>query len=311
VIFNETWWLDAVTGGDYQSVVVEQGGHVVGRLPFVLSRRGPFRISRMPPFTHVLGPWVNSGAGKLQTRLNRRLSITRALVDQLPPLALFEQHIDPSIDEGLALADGLAFQDRGFTVATQYTFEIDCRRPMSESWDAMHFKTRQHIRRAEEKYIVRSLDDPLYFAEHYKRHTRALGRKNRVDFSLFPTLFEACRARRCGMILAACAPDGSPAALVYLVWSDAKMYYLLSSRGGDANDNGSTNLLIWASAKLAHERGLVFDLDGVYTSGTARFLSGFGGQAKTRLLVRRTSTLFAGLQGFKLRASRNDTQYFT
>jgi CheY-like chemotaxis protein len=92
----------------------------------------------------------------------RRLSITRELIDQLPPHSHFRQCLDPSLDDGLAIADGLAFQDRRFTVALQYTFQIDCRKSSEELWSAMHFKTRQHIRRAEEKYVVRGVDDPQY-----------------------------------------------------------------------------------------------------------------------------------------------------
>jgi hypothetical protein len=310
-LFHEPWWLAAVTGGRYEEVVVEQGGHVVGRLPFVTSRRGPFRVARMPPFTHVLGPLVDTGVGKSQTRLNHRLSITRGLIDKLPRIALFEQHIDPSADDGFASADGLAFQDRGFSVSPQYTFEIDCLKKVDALWAEMHFKTRQHIRRAEEKYTVRSVDDPAVFADVYLSNLRAMGRQTRIRFNNFPTLFAECRARGCGEIIGAFLPDGSAVSMVYLVWSSTKMYYLLSTRGPNPDDNGSVNLLLWSAMKLANERGLVFDLDGVYTSGSARFLSGFGGSIKTRLVVRRGSAMFDAMQGLKLRYSRNETRYFT
>jgi hypothetical protein len=310
-IFHEPWWLTAATGGQYKEVVVEQGGKIVGRLPFVTTRRGPFKVSRMPPFTHILGPLVDSGVGKPQTKLTRRLSIVRSLIDQLPSVAYFEQHFDPRVDEGLANADGLAFQDRGFSVATQYTFEIDCRKPVEALWDAMHFKTRQHVRRAEEKFPVRKVDDPALFAAVYAKNTASLGRVNRVDFSFFPALFSECATRQCGELLAAFAPDGSPLSMVYLVWGQSTMYYLLSTRGPNASDNGSVNFLLWSAIKRANELGLIFDLDGVYSSGTARFLSGFGGEIRTRLVARRSGAVFGALQRLKLRYSGNETQFFT
>ncbi len=89
------------------------------------------------------------------------------------------------------------------------------------------------------------------------------------------------------------------------------MYYLMSTRSANRDDNGSVNLLIWSAMKLAHERGLKFDLDGVYTSGTARLLSGFGGDIKTRLVAKRTRSVFRGLQCLKLRYTGNETQFFT
>ena len=186
------------------------------------------------------------------------------------------------MDDGLARADGLAFQDRGFSVLQRYTFEIDCRKELDHLWNAMHFKTRQHIRRAEEKFVARSVDDPGVFTDAYLRNVEALGRTNLLDFGRFPALFEQCRARNCGEILGAFAPDGSPVSMVFLVWSDTAMYYLLSTRHPDPADNGSTSMLLWSAVKNAHQRGLTFDLDGVYSSGAARFLVGFGGQIKTR-----------------------------
>ena len=99
--------------------------------------------------------------------------------------------------------------------------------------------------------------------------------------------------------------------LALLVWGQSTMYYLLSTRGPNASDNGSVNFLLWSAIKRANELGLVFDLDGVYSSGTARFLSGFGGEIKTRLVARRSGAVFGALQRLKLRYSGNESQFFT
>ena len=311
-LFHEFWWLSAVTEGRYEESVVKQGNNIIGRLPYVTTRRGPFHIVRMPQFTHILGPAVDAGTGKPQTRLMRRLSISRALIDQLPPYSLFRHCFDPSLDGGLAIADGLAFQDRGFTVAPQYTFEVDCRKGLENLWTAMHFKTRQHIRRAEEKYVVRTVDDPEYFIKFYLRNILASGRINRAEFENFPALFSECRSRKCGEIISAFAPDGSPVAMIFLVWSDRTMYYLLSTRAPDKRDDkGSINFLLWSAMKQANQLGLVFDLDGVSTSGTARFLSGFGGQIKTRLVIQRASMPYRALQFLKQEYSQDETYFFT
>jgi CheY-like chemotaxis protein len=310
-LFHEPWWLSAATNGRFEEVVVKQGSDVVGRLPYVMERRGPFRTIRMPRFTHLLGPVVNAGAGKPQTRLIRRLSITRSLIDQLPPHSFFLQHLDPSMDDGLALADGLAFQDRGFSIAPQYTFTIDCRKSAEDLWASMHFKTRQHIRRAEEKYVADVIDDPHTFIEFYLKNIKASGKINGIEFDYFPALFSECRSRNCGEILAAFTPDGSPVAMVYLVWSHSTMYYLLSTRARDKGDNGSVNFLVWSAVKRASQLGLVFDLDGVYSSGTARFLSGFGGQIKTRLTIRRSWLPYSALQFVKRQYKGDETHFFT
>jgi hypothetical protein len=87
--------------------------------------------------------------------------------------------------------------------------------------------------------------------------------------------------------------------MVFVVWGQGRMYYLMSTRARDKDDNGSVNLLIWEGMQRAHKHGLVFDLDGVSTSGTARFLSGFGGGIAQRLIVQRTSMTYGALREVK------------
>jgi hypothetical protein len=92
------------------------------------------------------------------------------------------------------------------------------------------------------------------------------------------------------------------------------MYYLLSTRANDLGDNGSVSLLIWSAIKRAHERGLMFDFDGVSTSGTARFFSGFGGRPQVRTIVEQSSFVYDVLRYAKrhlIGGQGEDTTAFT
>jgi lipid II:glycine glycyltransferase (peptidoglycan interpeptide bridge formation enzyme) len=239
------------------------------------------------------------------------MSTTRALVDQLPRHSYFHQHLDPSLDGGLAMIDGLAFQECKFEVMHQYTFEVDCRRGTAELAAALNLKTRQHIRRAEKTHSVRPVDDVRSFIDFYMRNLHAAGRQNRVDFGHLPALFAESRARDSGTILGAFDSVGSPIAMTYLVWGHGIMYYLLSTRSLQSADSGAVSLLIWHAMQQAREMGLVLDLDGVYSSGTARFLSNFGGDIKTRLLIRRSGISYGALQYLKRQVAPDESQFFT
>jgi lipid II:glycine glycyltransferase (peptidoglycan interpeptide bridge formation enzyme) len=299
-LFHESWWLDAVTAGDFSEVQVMRGDYLAGRLPFVTTWRKGFRILGMPTFTHLLGPAVNSSDGKTQTRITNRLSIVSALIEQLPRFDFFKQVIDPSLDEGLALIDGLAFQRHGFQIGHQYSFQIDCRAKLDLLLAEMHFKVRQHIRRAEEQCSIETVDDPHRFVSFYIDNLTKAKRRSYMDLHRFPILFSECRARNRGEILAATRPDGVPVAMTFLVCDDQMMYYLMSTRDADVRDSGSASLLVWSAMKRAHERGLLFDLDGVSTAGTSRFLSGFGGAIKTRLVITKGQPAYNVVQGLKI-----------
>jgi hypothetical protein len=175
----------------------------------------------------------------------------------------------------------------------------------------LYLKTRQHIRRAEKEYSVRSVDDAGTFIDFYLKNLEAGGRKNRVDFEHFPALFSESQGHEGGVILGAFDHAGAPVAMTYLVWGHGIMYYLLSTRSFHLADSGSVSLLIWYAMQRAHEMGLVLDLDGVYSSGTARFLSNFGGNIKTRLLVRRAGRFYGTLQYLKRQVAPDESQFFT
>ena len=87
----------------------------------------------------------------------------------------------------------------------------------------------------------------------------------------------------------------------------------LSTRDTDVRDNGSANLLVWSAMKRAHELGLFFDLDGVSNAGMARFLSGFGGTIKTRLIITKGRPVYNIAQSLKtiLRGGRSVQSTFT
>jgi len=310
-LFHEPWWLSATTGGRIEEAVVKQGDDVVGRLPYVVKRLGPFHVVRMPPFTHTLGPSIDAGLGKPQTRMQRRLSIARSLIDQLPRHSYFHQHLDPSLDNGLAIADGLAFQERKFEVSPQYTFQVDCRRSLADLSAALNLKTRQHIRKAEKEYSVGTVDDPKSFVNFYLTNIKASGLTNRIDFEHFPALFAETRAHESGLIFGAFDHTGTPVAMTFVVWGYGTMYYLLSTRSAHSTDHGSVSLLIWSAMKQAHEIGIVLDLDGVYSSGTARFLSNFGGDIRTRLTIKRSRMPYRALQYLKRQVVADESQFFT
>jgi hypothetical protein len=286
LLFHEPWWLAASSGGRFREVTVERSGEVIGRLPFVMSRRLGFRILRMPHFTHVLGPVVDEGRGKPESRLRQRIATIRELVGKLPPFDYFMQACAASP------SDAVAFQACGFMVRLQGNFQIDCRTSLESILDNMNFKTRGHVRKAERDYMVRAVDDPNAFESFYLSNMERTGRRDPIIFDNFPALFAACCERDSGEVLAAHTRSGEPAAMVFLVWGGGVMYYLLATRLPDSASAGAANLLLWSAIKRAHERGLVLDLDGIIHAGQMRFFMGFGGQMSSRLIVTRGQPLY-------------------
>lgn len=293
-IFQQSWWLDCVTGGRWEAVTVRKDGRTVGWLPYLVSRRWGFAISNMPLLTHTLGPVVDAGVGRPNTRLHNRYTITSELLQQLPKLAHFRQVLAAGTEEALP------YQAYGCHVKCQFTFISDCS-DVQAAWKAMRDKTRNLIRRSQERSVVTEPGDPEEFLRFYAANCDSRQQINRYHTPIARRLLELCLQRDQGRIYLSRAPGSErPNAGIFVVWDADSMYFLMSSRTPDSTDNGAISHLVWLAMNEAHRRGLKFDFDGVSSPGTFRFLSGFGGVVGTRFAVEKFSAPYHCLD--KLRA---------
>lgn len=293
-IFQQCWWLDCVTDGRWEQVTVKKDGRTVGWLPYLITKRWGFTVSDMPLLTHTLGPIVDAGVGRPNTRLLNRFAITSELLQQLPTLAHFRQILAPG------QADALPYQAYGCHVKCQFTFISDCS-DIQAAWKSMRDKTRNLIRRSQERNRVADQDDPEEFLRFYAANCASRRQLNRYATATVRKLLELCVARDQGRPFLARAPgNDQPNAGIFVIWDQNSMYFLMSTRTPDCTDSGAVSQLVWLAMNEAHRRGLRFDFDGVSSPGTFRFLSGFGGEVATRFLVEKFSWRYHSLD--KLRA---------
>jgi hypothetical protein len=301
-IYHERWWLDAVTRGRWQAAEVRHQGRLIGWLPYVVSRRRGFRVSEMPPLTHLLGPVVQEGGGTSNTRWLRRLGIVQELISKLPRVAHFSQTFHAEA------RDVLAFQSRGFESFAQLTAEV---MPDEQEalWSRLRDKTRNVIRRAQEQCRLETLGDPHELLRFYSRNLAAAGERSYFDIDLLVPLFEAVRSRHQGRIVCARSREGRPLAAVFYVWDRNRLWYFLSTRDPHCGQNGAVSLLVWRGLQMASQQRLIFDFDGVAGEGAARFYGGFGAHFRPRFAVWRRSPGYAlfcsGVDFVRRRATRN------
>jgi hypothetical protein len=279
-IFHESWWLDVATNHSYAVAEVSSGGKVVGKLPYLLTRRKGLSHIIMPTLTHFLGPALLEGEGSSNTRFLKRLSITRELIAKLPPAISYE------IKCHAGVTDVIAFQAENFQTTVQFTHEVHPL-PEPELWKKMRDKTRNVIRRAQEQYDVVPLDDSRAFIDFYARNLQC---KSYLDLQICGKIIESCIARKRGRILAARSRDGDLVAANFCAWDARSSYYLMSTRANNAG-NGAGSLLVWKAILEATSRQLVFDMDGLASEGGILFFAGFGAEVRPRYVAERLSIL--------------------
>ncbi len=284
-MFHEDWWLDIVSGGRAERLSVSENGQLVGILPvFITSSKG-IKQSRLPPFTHVLGPAIDVGDGNDNAKMHRRFRITTELIEQVPRVAAFKQVLECTIPEALA------FQCAGFRTTAQYTIRVNCY-DLDAVWTDMRQKTRRFIRRSQEKYKTSILYDCDRFSRFYIKNLHERNRFYRGEFAYFPELYAACKQRDCGEIFAIENAAKELLAAIFVVWGHGVMYYLLTTRDRKVSDYGVVSALVLRAMQEANARSLILDLDGIASQPLFHFLSGFGGKVATRTIVERRSDTF-------------------
>ncbi|AWB49232.1 GNAT family N-acetyltransferase [Gemmobacter aquarius] len=279
-VFHEPWWLDAAAPNGWHEVTATTNGRITGRLPYLLrpSRLGGAALT-MPDYCHFLGPAIDAGNGAPTNRALRRDQIIRDLIAALPPHGHFTQRMHRG------LPDIMAFSEAGFQTFVQFTYEIAPDRPES-LWSAMRDKTRNTIRRAEDRYSVTDSLSPTDFAAFYTANANASGAPSYYRAADIARVTAAALSHDRGRILAALTPQGAISAAIFCIWDATACYYLLSMRDRGA-ENGATGLLLWQAIRHAAARGLIFDFDGLLTRGNRVFFTGFGGTVHPRYIAKR------------------------
>ena len=280
-IFHEDWWLNAATNGDYEVAEVLNGGHVVGRLPYRITRRFGMKWCTQPELTYFLGPAVNEGTGNISTRFMRRLEITRDLLRKLPGVNFMQFKCHRGIH------DVIPFQDQGFRTTVQFTHEIQPALT-DDLWHNIYHKKRRVILRAMEKMNISTIKDPAVFMRFYQTNLDARGIKNKMDVPACRRIIEDCIARNRGIVFAAFDQNNNLAAAIFCVWDEAVSYYMMTTRTLTAG-SGIVSALVWQAMQDAARRGLVFDLGGLNTASGVLFYAAFGGNAWPRYVATKAS----------------------
>jgi hypothetical protein len=269
-LFQEPWWLDAVSPGQWLSLEARRGDELAARMPIVLRRKYGLRIIRQPPLTPMLGPWVRSAAGARAKDLSAQRKLFDQIIDQLPEWDYFEANFHHRI------ADWLPFYWRGFKQTTLYTYVLQDTSSTERLWRGLRENVRRNIRNAEKRVSIRvdlSLDAFLDLAElTFARQKRNLP----FERALFHRIDAACAARGARQMFFAEDAEGRLHAAIYLVADAEYVYYLLGGADPRLRSSGAQILLLWEAIKYASEIGRRFDFEGSMIEPIERVFRAFG-----------------------------------
>lgn len=270
-VFCQPWWLQAVAPDRWDVAVAMRGHEVAAVWPYAYRiRLRRYRLIEIPELTFYLGPWLRSSTAKYARRLAEEKDLIGELVDALPPFAVFQQWLHPSVGNWLPL------YWKGFSQTTRYTYRYEATADLDAIWAEVRENIRTDIRKAARQLAVVEETDPIRFLALQRATFARQGLPLPFSADTLQRLDRECAARRARTILVAVDSRGRAHSAVYLVSDRRTMYSLLRASDPDLRASGAGSLVVWECIRRAAAAGKAFDFLGSWVEPIERFVRAFG-----------------------------------
>jgi hypothetical protein len=269
-IFSQPWWLDIVAPDSWGEVVVEKGGELYARMPYVIRRKLGLTILDMPTLTQTLGPWLRPYEGKYTGRLSEEKALMTELIHKLPKHDIFLQNFHYSI------SNWLPFYWAGFEQTTRYTYVIKDLSDTNAIWKGLRENIRSDIRKAKKTLAVRNDLGVEKFISLNEMVFKRQNKKRPYSPNLVERISDVCAERQCYKIFFAEDVKGNVHAAVYVIWDDQSAYYLMGGSDPELRNSGATSLCMWKAIEFASFVTRKFDFEGSMIEPVERFFRAFG-----------------------------------
>jgi len=288
-IFDQDWWLDAVTCGRIEQAEVRWDSVTVGILPYFVEKRGLFRKIVLPPMTRIMTPRLAPPGERDVVRTSNKVKIIDELMGKVGKFDSY--HTTIRLAEDLLLA----YQLNRFNISSKLTFVSDAETPIEQVLKDMDQKPRNVVKTARKfVQIERHMD-----LERFKKLRRSVTEKDHNNYEALARVIDAVSSRGCGTFLSATDDGGHDLATAFLVWDPDRMYYLLAAKGNGPESNRAAALVFFESLAYSKEIGVAFDADGFATLASATALQRWGLTIKANANITKGSLRYTALKPVK------------
>ena len=271
-VFLKSWWLDSVCEeSNWDVVLVERGGQIVGALPYSYFNKKGFLYIDLPKLTPFMGPWIKYPAKQKYVRkLSYEKEIISELIDGLPGFSFFRQNLYYN------LSNWLPFYWKGFNQTTCYSYILDNLNEPEELYREVEGSIRTSINKAVKHInVIEDGTTEQLYSVIAKTFTRK-GKKVPYSQDFVTCLVTACKGSNCAKIFLAIDKKDRIHAGVLLVWDDNSAYYLLGGSDPVLRNSGASTLVLWSAIRFASTVTKMFDFEGSMIEDVERFFRAFG-----------------------------------
>ncbi len=293
-IFSQPWHLDSVCfDGEWDVILVEKGGQIAASMPYFIKQKGPFKHIAMPWLTKMLGPYIvpKFKGGK------KEQSIVKALIEQLPEVAHFNQNLHYSIK------DWLPFYWKGYQQTTYYSYSISGLQDLDSVFKNFDSDYRNNkIKKAKELVTVSHEGTVEDFYRIMKMSFDRQNTKLAIPLDFLKKYDQVLVENKSRELFFARDEEGRIHSAIYLVWDKERAYYHIAGDDPELRNSGAGILLVWEAIQYSSQvLGLdIFDFEGSMIPGVTKVRRNFGAKQEAFFNIERfDSVLFRLLRFLK------------
>ena len=260
--YGLSWWLDAVTGGSWEGLVLDDY-RVVMPLP-KLRRYGFIPAYLRPPFTQQLGPFGTLEPGDLKDLLH---AVPFSLQIALP----------------LVITAPVEEVPEGFSMRRRINYVLDLSKPLEQTKKQFPKTVRSLIRKSSEDRLEPA--DPARTIHYYRSHLRGRGGLRDFHFARLADLIAACQSRGVGDCYQLRDADELLAIGFFPTFRGRTINLTAASTEAGMNRRGMSRLLALLFARDSGVPGNCFDFEGSELPGVKEYFAKFGGTDEGYFLV--------------------------
>lgn len=270
-VFDYSWWIDAVTEGDFRLLIITRDNNIVFGMPL------PFystKVIQKPKLTQTLGIlFAPFESEKLEKILDAQKKLTNIALEFLEDkIKTYRMYFHCNYDYWLP------FRWKGFKQTTRYTYRINYRDFKSYDEIAANYYSnkKRNIKKGISLNIrIEESDDFKAFFEINKETFNRQGLEMPYTYEFFKRLDVAVNNNNRRIIFNAIYED-RVIARAYFVFDDNCVYYLASGVLVNYRDIRAQDFLIDHAIKYFFDKVNVFDFEGSMIENIERNFRSFG-----------------------------------
>lgn len=272
-IFNRISWLKMFGNSLKVYGIYDKGERLIGGFHIFNQKRFGLTLYRNPPFTPMIGPFVQIEAENPAVIMDRWKEILSSIANFFEKL----NYSIISVSLNKEVLDAQPFIWKKYKVVPGYTYVIDLNRPTEEIKKSMHTRSRNSIQKALSDGLIVKYNTDFNLVKSLVVKTFSRQDKKVNHYFLDKILFEFAKENNSYSFVT--FMEDKPIAVAFCVYDKATSYYLLGGYDSKNRHYGAGTLALWEAINFSKELGLkYFDFEGSMVPQIERYFRSFGGR---------------------------------